>query len=568
MPFDALCAVANEMRQKHEEERRMSSTGKKLVHQDTMTERKNYFLSPGSNRSHMARSSADDVIAMKKKSQEQSPKCNLNPSDGIHFHTLKCHPKLQGLDWTQHAGPGEFMTQPRRKASYAKLPPEPPPRVDSMIRDLKCLVMRKTATTSSNADNDNGRIEDAKPPELPVKLRTADITSCGSRYQTAGEEEQQSSSGIVIPDSLSSSHESNPHHSLREGTSHTSQPSQVPPVISVSGENDDNIQLPRWNEKLYSFSCPHQLCSHTSTYSDSSQSTQLSRDSGVYDPGKPPPLPPKKRHVMQYVQMMGSYRGPNEPVFNMYRRSVHAHHGETASSRHPRLSTLRQVEVSFFQQRSLDSSLEFTPVSASSESTFSFSSKSSTASGDSCRSSGGSIQDNSVSSTSTLQEHGQQGSPPALPPLPLHPPLSPSDPSLNPTVTKTAKISPTSPPPSLPPKTFRKKKLDQPDVVLSASRIDKPTDSCCSSSTPPTAPSGPTPLDEIDVSRYIILRTVADSDGPEVKGGPPDALLVKATEVTKNGEREKFFPFKYFLQDLLRFKVHVLHPSPSLLILI
>lgn len=42
------------------------------------------------------------------------------------------------------------------------------------------------------------------------------------------------------------------------------------------------------------------------------------------------------------------------------------------------------------------------------------------------------------------------------------------------------------------------------------------------------------PLFELDVRKYLIYKNPGE-DGPEIKGGPPDALLVKATEVTKNG---------------------------------
>ena len=42
------------------------------------------------------------------------------------------------------------------------------------------------------------------------------------------------------------------------------------------------------------------------------------------------------------------------------------------------------------------------------------------------------------------------------------------------------------------------------------------------------------PLFELDVRKYLIYKSPGE-DGPEIKGGPPDALLVKATEVTKNG---------------------------------
>jgi len=42
-------------------------------------------------------------------------------------------------------------------------------------------------------------------------------------------------------------------------------------------------------------------------------------------------------------------------------------------------------------------------------------------------------------------------------------------------------------------------------------------------------------LDEIDVSHHIINKNPSE-EGPEIRGGAIDALIVKATEVSKNGK--------------------------------
>ena len=47
------------------------------------------------------------------------------------------------------------------------------------------------------------------------------------------------------------------------------------------------------------------------------------------------------------------------------------------------------------------------------------------------------------------------------------------------------------------------------------------------------------PLEDLDVTRFLIFKS-PDEEGPEIKGGPPDALLVKATEVSKNGTNDHF----------------------------
>lgn len=45
-------------------------------------------------------------------------------------------------------------------------------------------------------------------------------------------------------------------------------------------------------------------------------------------------------------------------------------------------------------------------------------------------------------------------------------------------------------------------------------------------------------LHELDVTQYLIIKSSAE-EGPEIRGGTPDALLVKAAEVTQNGEANR-----------------------------
>ena len=62
------------------------------------------------------------------------------------------------------------------------------------------------------------------------------------------------------------------------------------------------------------------------------------------------------------------------------------------------------------------------------------------------------------------------------------------------------------------------------------------------------------PLDEIDVSPYLVYKN-PDDDGPEIRGGIVDVLIVKATEVSKNGKQ----------LNLIVNKLHLLIFLPSFL---
>lgn len=41
-------------------------------------------------------------------------------------------------------------------------------------------------------------------------------------------------------------------------------------------------------------------------------------------------------------------------------------------------------------------------------------------------------------------------------------------------------------------------------------------------------------LDELDISKYLVLKK-SEEDGPDIRGGNPDALLVHATKANKHG---------------------------------
>ena len=41
-------------------------------------------------------------------------------------------------------------------------------------------------------------------------------------------------------------------------------------------------------------------------------------------------------------------------------------------------------------------------------------------------------------------------------------------------------------------------------------------------------------LDELDINKYLVFKK-QDEDGPDIRGGHPDALLIHATKANKHG---------------------------------
>lgn len=41
-------------------------------------------------------------------------------------------------------------------------------------------------------------------------------------------------------------------------------------------------------------------------------------------------------------------------------------------------------------------------------------------------------------------------------------------------------------------------------------------------------------LDELDIDKYLVMKK-AEEDGPDIRGGHPDGLLIHATKANKHG---------------------------------
>lgn len=228
---------------------------------------------------------------------------------------------------------------------------------------------------------------------------------------------------------------------------------------------------------------------------------------------KPPLLPPKKKSVvtvtqqptiMAYMQNVGGYYTPTEAALSMYRASVHTYHYSQEHRQH-QSQTQRQVEMSFMEHRSFD--------------------------GSKCSASSGS--DESVWSS---------GSHPSV--LPHYSTITKTKPG--PAVNSKLDYVP----PLLPPKTSQRNLTA---TSLSTTRSNSPlrpvpagppSDSGVSSQSGGSSPSSSTkqdkklmkgPLDSVDMSQWIVVKNDSEK-GPEIVGGTVDALLVKATEVSKTGK--------------------------------
>ncbi|CAG2110676.1 unnamed protein product, partial [Medioppia subpectinata] len=329
-------------------------------------------------------------------------------------------------------------------------PPFHSHRIDSLIDK-----MRSFRTSGGGEDTVDGVVV---PPELPVKMRSK--LSLSNIHNILDSKPMRPVSEY---DNLVGTPDSSHHcghqliHRLPNNTNNN------------NNNNETNFQysLQTHTSCPHSTSCPH-FMNNAPTLEVSDCCNDLEN--------RPPPLPPKRRNIMAYMEMVDSYNGPESAEF--YRNSM-ATYASIENQWHA-------VEKTFFQQRSITTSF----VSGSSDdSVFSFESE--------------------TSSTP----------PPSLPPKKKKSLLT----TASSTLTTTPKLEEL---PELMPRTSTPVSLvpssdsgisSQPE--LTRVEIEEPEEL--------------TALDETDVSAYIVLK-VATDDGPDIRGGTVDGLIVKATEVSKN----------------------------------
>nr|XP_015838148.1 PREDICTED: guanine nucleotide-releasing factor 2 isoform X5 [Tribolium castaneum] len=243
--------------------------------------------------------------------------------------------------------------------------------------------------------------------------------------------------------------------------------------------------------------CPmHQ--SHQSLASSTSMSSTMGQDSN-----KPPPLPPKKKHIMAYMEMFGNCSHANEQEF--MRHSVHMVQSHWAQPPTPGLPTTQ--------------SCSFSHTSHSSS-----------------RSSHTQIQILNVPPHSTMDQRvssplhspnpiimESNSPPPALPPKQRsrNSSVKPSPPP-TPTVNEVKPQSPVKTLPDLLEHTANSvtKTAEDKNEISEVNRCDIDL------------------MEEVNVDDWLVLKK-PEEEGPDIRGGPIDALIIQATKATKNGEEKE-----------------------------
>ncbi|CAH0699128.1 unnamed protein product [Spodoptera exigua] len=274
----------------------------------------------------------------------------------------------------------------------------------------------------------------------------------------------------------------------------------------------------------------------------------------VHQPPRPPPLPLKKKHIMAYMEMFGNCsHPPNNPAAppDMFRHSIHTYNVASAKQLGDGALSMQHQQV----QRSIAQSFTVhfgnPPMSSGSEDSV-----------------------NMITSSGTS-------------PIPLEPP-----PALPPKMNKSKQLSVNSsnellPPPSPRPsshnsstdETMINNNSDESFTSAAAPGkfpledelemlVQQPTPSPVpshrseGSTEPPPATaesnstSEPPPADaddiilQTDISSWLVLRDLTKTegtakDGPEVRGGDPDALIVLATKATKDFTYQEAFLATY-----------------------
>ena len=300
-------------------------------------------------------------------------------------------------------------------------------RMESLIDRMKSF---KTSISEDTVDGD-------LPPQLPVKMRPK-LSLSNIKSILDAKPLRPPSEYDNISDYTVDSHNSSQNcHELIQRLSNQS------------------------NSCSHSTSCPHFRNNMS--------------DDMIIDPNnlenRPPPLPPKKKNIMAYMQMVGSYAGPDDAEF--YRHSVHTYQLIQ--------SQWQAVEMSFLQQKAITTS--FVSATSSDDSVFSFES-----------------------------EHSSTP-PPLLPP-------------------KKSKIKVVAPKPDDSPELMPRTSTPVSLVPSSESGISSQSELTVERIEPEEVSA----LDETDVSAYIVLKKPTE-EGPDIRGGSVDGLIVKATEVSKNGKQ-------------------------------
>ncbi|XP_068910533.1 guanine nucleotide-releasing factor 2 isoform X6 [Tenebrio molitor] len=241
--------------------------------------------------------------------------------------------------------------------------------------------------------------------------------------------------------------------------------------------------------------------SHQSLSSSTSMSSTIAQDSN-----KPPPLPPKKKHmfqsvaysVMAYMEMFGNCSHANEQEF--MRHSVHmvqTHWGQPSTPGLPTTQSCSFSHSSHSSSRSSHTQIQILNVPPHSTMDQRLSSP--------------------MHSPNTIIMESNS-TPPALPPKQR---------------SRTSSVKP-SPPPT---PTVNEVKPQSPVKALpdllehTTNNVTKPDDD---KSENEVGRCDIDLMEEPEVEQYLVMKK-QEEEGPDIRGGPIDALIIQATKATKNG---------------------------------
>ncbi|XP_066595509.1 guanine nucleotide-releasing factor 2-like isoform X3 [Prorops nasuta] len=249
------------------------------------------------------------------------------------------------------------------------------------------------------------------------------------------------------------------------------------------------------------------------------------------DANKPPPLPVKKRHIMAYMEMFGSCSQRNNDFISDLgaRHSMAAYNSMQADWQH--------------DQRSLSTTQSYSFMNIMNYSHMDLSDTRNSSLPPALPPKSRSLRVNATPpSKSPLSEQSISSQSINLPPFESSTPVKIDEPvSLN----ETLEISASTPiklsnnavmdvliPPSRTPTSTtissmsdRKKDIDESNLELRDIELEDGI------------------LDELDISKYLVFKK-PEEEGPDIRGGHPDALLVHATKANKHDEKESDFLYQ------------------------
>ncbi|KAK9701806.1 RasGEF domain [Popillia japonica] len=394
----------------------------------------------------------------------------LNQSNDFH------HNRLSNTD------SGFMSVQSLRNSSYSKRSSQQS-TVSSQWSSQQCYTSSKQTTSSSVTEVNADNLLESHKNFIENQITLMNMRTVTQKTFLSSSEISSNHTSITIGDDVAD-----------KSISDESIPPAIPQKTRRKQERQpspyDNVPESSLGEVLVTCQM------HQSHHSLISNSSITACDDG----NRPPPLPPKKKHIMAYMEMFGNCSHSNDSEF--MRHSVHIQ-GHWSQSPKPGLPTTQSCSFSHTSSQSSSRS-SHTQVQ---NLTIPYSS------GDSSPIPSPLRSPNSISTPVS-----SSGTPPALPPKRSKSSSSKSSP-------------PSTPQTMLAIETSKSPMKSLPDL------LEHTTNNKTVEETPATTDlSCDMDLMEktADMEKYLVFKGTED-DGPDIRGGCIDALIIQATKATKNG---------------------------------